>query len=310
MRIGPSHPDRAARARARTSCARADDARHHHRRRRGDRDGRDRRRARARRSQQQIASLGTNLLIVLSGATTLGRRCGRRRLVSRRSPRTTRRDRSARCPARRTTSAPSVRGARAGRLRQRELGDGRSHGVTAGLPRDPRLAGRRRARFFTDARRRRRRQGRRARPDRRDEPVRRHAIRSARRCACSNVPFHGRRRARRARARRRRARTRTTSCSSRLDGRRRSCSAGSKSSARSILVSVAGRRATTLDGAATRSRRCCAQRHHIGPGEDDDFTVRNLTEIARGAQEATRAHDARCSPRSRRCRCSSAASGS
>jgi len=51
------------------SCAAPDDARHHHRRRGGHRDGRHRRRAQAR-VAEQIQSLGSNLIIVLSGSVT------------------------------------------------------------------------------------------------------------------------------------------------------------------------------------------------------------------------------------------------
>ena len=65
-------PRRAARAAAQQDALVPDDARHHHRRRRRHRDGRHRRRGQGARSRQSFASMGTNLLIVMSGSTQSG----------------------------------------------------------------------------------------------------------------------------------------------------------------------------------------------------------------------------------------------
>ena len=51
-------------------------------------------------------------------------------------------------------------------------------------------------------------------------------------------------------------------------------------------------------------------RHHLAPGDDDDFSIRNLSEIAGRPAAGHRDDDDCCSRASPRCRSSSAASGS
>jgi len=175
----PRHPSRRARGAARQQAALGvDDARHHHRRRRGDRDGRRGAGAQAR-VEDQIKSLGSNLIIVLSarsrrrrahgvGHTADDHRGGRLRLA-------------ARNPERRGVGAAVAR-LRADRVRQLELGE-LDHRRHARVPGRARLADVRRPAAGAE-RRRRGSEGRAAR-----QTVARNCSAtptpSARRCACA-----------------------------------------------------------------------------------------------------------------------------
>ena len=57
-------------------------------------------------------------------------------------------------------------------------------------------------------------------------------------------------------------------------------------------------------------RRCCASATTSQPGADDDFSIRNLAEMASAQQEGTQDADHAARRASPRCRCWSAASGS
>ena len=139
-------------------------------------------------SSRRSPSMGTNLLIVSSGADDVGRRARRLRARCRRSPGTTSRAIQ--------TEVPSVRLA-APRVRTqppRSSARSRTGRPSSPAPRPSTsrsATGRRRSGAVLHARgRRRRRQGRRARPDRRRPTSSAPApTRSARPCASRNVPF-------------------------------------------------------------------------------------------------------------------------
>ena len=60
----------------------------------------------------------------------------------------------------------------------------------------------------------------------------------------------------------------------------------------------------------SRSPALLRDRHHSQPGQDDDFSIRNLTEMASAQQEGTQDADDAARVASPRCRCWSAASAS
>jgi putative ABC transport system permease protein len=53
-------------------------------------------------------------------------------------------------------------------------------------------------------------------------------------------------------------------------------------------IMVQGRTATDLDEAEKQVNELLRQRHHIGSRKDNDFTVRNLTQIMQAAEESTK----------------------
>ena len=113
----------------------------------------------------------------------------------------------------------------------------------------------------------------------------------------------------RARGSRRWGRTTTTPCSSRRrPSRPRSRAACKKYLPASIMVS-----ASSQDATARAERQVTAllrDRHHLARGADDDFSIRNLTEMAARAAGRHPDADHPARQRSRRCRCWSAASAS
>ena len=127
----------------------------------------------------------------------------------------------------------------------------------------------------------------------------------------AGVPFEVDRRAADARARSASAAIRTTSCSFRCRPRER----GSRAS-RTVpnqVGPITSRSPTRreLAGAEARHRSdLLRQRRRSAPGEQDDFRVRNLAEIAAGAHARRSDADSAARPPPPRSRCSSAASAS
>jgi len=74
-------------------------------------------------------------------------------------------------------------------------------------------------------------------------------------------------------------------------------------------ISVKVKDGADLAVAEQEIRDLLRQRHRLQPNQEDDFFLRNLAEVL-AAQEASSRVLAGCSPRSRRCRLSSAASAS
>ncbi|MDA8387876.1 MAG: ABC transporter permease [Nitrospiraceae bacterium] len=54
------------------------------------------------------------------------------------------------------------------------------------------------------------------------------------------------------------------------------------------IIMVKGKSTGQLDEAQTQITDILRQRHHIGPRQDDDFTVRNLTQLMQTAEQSTR----------------------
>ena len=54
------------------------------------------------------------------------------------------------------------------------------------------------------------------------------------------------------------------------------------------MIFVQAKSAQEVDLAQTQIREILHRRHHIGPGQDDDFTVRSLSEIAQASESASR----------------------
>ncbi len=54
------------------------------------------------------------------------------------------------------------------------------------------------------------------------------------------------------------------------------------------LIYIQASRADLVDAAQTEIQRTLHHRHHIQPGQDDDFTVRSLAEIAQASESASR----------------------
>ena len=82
-------------------------------------------------------------------------------------------------------------------------------------------------------------------------------------------------------------RTRTTSSSSRSRPPSAACWAPSSSARVDMIFASAASSEDIARGRASRSPRLLRQRHRIQPGQEDDFTVRNLTEIAKASESAS-----------------------
>ncbi len=237
--------------------------------------------------EQSFAAMGSNLLIIMSGTTTSGGAHG----GFGSQPTLTWDDLAA---IQREVTSVEVRGAaaaleRAGDQRRAELDHQRDRHDARLLP-DPQLAGGvGRARLgASDV------EGatkivvlgqtvvdKLLRPQRRPgRPERAHQQR----------PLPGRRRARAQGAVGRAARTTTTACSSRRRRFRPRSRAASSSTCRAMILASA----TGADATARAERQITAllrERHHLRKGTDDDFSIRNLSELASAQQEGTQHAD-------------------
>ena len=261
-------------------------ARHHHRRRRGHRDG-GHRRGRQGQVEEAFAAMGTNLLIVLPGSSSHGRRRAAASARSPRSPGTTSRPSRPRCPSVRARRAGRCAPTRSVRQRGPELDDAASRAPrpsTSTSAAGPWPAARASPSRTSTAATKVVVLG----PDGGREALRRRApTRSGRRCASATCPS--------------RSSAWLAKKGQSADGpglrRRASSSRRPPSSARSRAASASTSPARSSCSARARRRppsarrrtspRCSATATTCADGADDDFSIRNLAEIASAQQQGT-----------------------
>ena len=259
--------------------------------------------------EKSFAAMGTNLLIVHARVDDLGRRARRLRIAAHPHLGRPRRDPDARCPSVQSRRAAAAL-ERPGRSSEEQNWTTQRHRHDARLLRRSAAGRRRQGARFDPVRRRRRHQGRRARPDRR-----RQALRRRRRPGRPDGAHHATSRSRssacwRARASRRPGRTTTTASSSRSTTFQAKIQGGlRKYLQRHDLRQRAARRGDDAGPSGTITA-LLRERHHLRQGRDDDFSIRNLAEIASAQQEGTKTMTTLLAQHRRASRCSSAASAS